>query len=842
MASQNLTGSITKPHIPELVINGIDVLLVTDAGKLRASTGAKEHKDAPLRASTPSLGGLVKRISSIGEASRVHTMKISPDGDLLTCGKVQIYIHEITDVRKGQTTTNFKKLTNHNDSSHQSRSFSVIHGLRQTLDAIALDQTSRDLFYDCLNQIREYLHSQESADPEHTRAVAEWLKHTNNGAEKQVDLSGTTKLLKSLNLNAKKAVVKELLHSVDVNGNGKLEFVEFIELMRKLRIRTCANKVFDQFSANKVYLLPDELLKFLKDYQGQSDADVDLVNTIVKQFQPQPIRTLDGKPLSSNSSKAFPIDIPVLYRAEFSRYLESPFNGIAKPKYDTVYQDMRSWSITNYFVASSHNTYLSGNQLQSRSDIEMYAMVLLRGCRCVELDVWDGANNKPVIYHGHTLTSQIPFYDTLVTIRDHAFKTSPFPVILSLEVHCSITQQNVMADMLLDVFGKAKMLPEMWTKQELATGSADSKWKQLPSPYDLKYKILLKGSTIKIKEKAAPLPSTPTAVTLSGHTAASALMKSSTPATATGSQKDKAAKPEKVSEKLSNIMYLRATHFNSLTESNNNPPYKMSSFSEAKLAKLGSNPSDASLLVDLNRSHFSRIYPSGKRLFSSNYDPFPGWRSGSQLVALNYQTRSTPLYMSLIKFQQNGNCGYLLKPFPLRSLPLSCSSENKHQIINELVSQENIDNEKGRILVLAIEVLDGRQLPLKKKKKVVDPFVKITIGGRKAVGTGGEEGTGVSWKTKSVAGNGFNPNWEGERWEVDLREGGGDEEGAVVLFEVADKEAGTLGFGGCGVEGLREGLRVVQLWHPKSFERLPMSNLLVRIEGVKRAKTTKSSK
>lgn len=50
-----------------------------------------------------------------------------------------------------------------------------------------------------------------------------------------------------------------------------------------------------------------------------------------------------------------------------------------------------------------------------------FASALVKGCRCLEIDCWDGAENEPVVYHGYTLTSKLLFKTVIQAINKYAF-------------------------------------------------------------------------------------------------------------------------------------------------------------------------------------------------------------------------------------------------------------------------------------------------------------------------------------------------------------------------------------------------------------------------------------
>ena len=128
----------------------------------------------------------------------------------------------------------------------------------------------------------------------------------------------------------------------------------------------------------------------------------------------------------------------------FLRFLLSTDNSPTHCSGYELSEERMKKPLSHYFISSSHNTYLKGRQVRSRSSVSMYRYALLAGCRSIELDCWDGPNNEPLITHGPThicFCTTILFADVIQAVAETAFITSDFPVILSFENHCSQKQQ-----------------------------------------------------------------------------------------------------------------------------------------------------------------------------------------------------------------------------------------------------------------------------------------------------------------------------------------------------------------------------------------------------------------
>ena len=81
------------------------------------------------------------------------------------------------------------------------------------------------------------------------------------------------------------------------------------------------------------------------------------------------------------------------------------------------------------------------------STAEQYVQVMRRGCKCVEIDTWDKwFHDGPVVKHGYTPTTRIPFEEVMQAIHENF--DQDFPLLISIEQHCSVANQALMAEVL----------------------------------------------------------------------------------------------------------------------------------------------------------------------------------------------------------------------------------------------------------------------------------------------------------------------------------------------------------------------------------------------------------
>ncbi|EXJ56627.1 hypothetical protein A1O7_06971 [Cladophialophora yegresii CBS 114405] len=488
------------------------------------------------------------------------------------------------------------------------------------------------------------------------------------------------------------------------------------------------------------------------------------------------------KGLESQDGKKFSDEVAWLnYMASVSS------NAMSGP----VENDLK-YPMSSYFISSSHNTYLSGHQLYGEASELAYTNVLKRGCRCLEIDVWDGESDsdtsssdedeeksetkasrwgkvkaraarmrsrsrsaslaagapnggqppipsneqasgvpgqpdnvaparqtepsadgsnhlspqpspplsmkgEPRVLHGYTLTQSVTFRSVCHAIRSSAFVSTDLPLIVSLEVHASLEQQDVMVEIMREVW--SEYLVSLKSGTEICA---------LPPPESLMGKIL-------IKVKWTPDPGTGESNDPIEHvTSNSSDGTADSPPPSPGKRK----KASKVLSKLSELgVYTRAYTFKHFSQPEAALPNHVFSLSENKVHSMQSDPSHGSALFNHNKNFLMRVFPKGTRINSSNVDPTFHWRMGAQMVALNWQKMDKGMMLNEGMFAGTG--GWVLKPEGYR-----CTTASDR-------AQKSLQSRKRRVN-LEIRVLAAQRLPLPIDKDIshaqkMKPYVKAQL-------------------------------------------------------------------------------------------------------------------
>lgn len=625
-------------------------------------------------------------------------------------------------------------------------------------------------------------------------------------------------------------------------------FEKFLRLYHKICPRTDVQELFVKLSGQKEYLTRDRLIHFLNEFQRDPRLneilfpyyDNDRAQQIIAKYETDESYIAQGK-MSGDG---------------FLRFLMSDENAPVFLDRTELCQDMDQ-PLCHYYINSSHNTYLVGRQYGGKSSTEIYRQVLLTGCRCIELDCWDGTGDnkgEPIITHGKAMCTDVFFKDVLYQIKETAFARSDFPVILSFENHCSKSNQLKMARYCMDIFGDM-LLSKPLDDFPLEPGVP------LPSPNRLKRKILIKNKRLKpevekhqmeqflregkldeedeMNEPADVVGEDPRASPPGdqhAHPEQEPGSSSTPPPIPDGKEADEAhpelkqtnfisklkpltfaKKPQTLLTKEEEERIFAEYHYTGATTNihpllsslvnythpvkfsgfdvaeANNLHFHMSSFSES--TGLGYLKQSAPEFVNYNKRQLSRIYPKGARVDSSNFLPQIFWNAGCQMVSLNFQTPDVCLQLNQGKFDYNGQCGYLLKPDFMRRPDRSFDPFSESPVDGVIAAH------------CSVRVISGHFLCERK----VGTYVEVEMYGLPTDTIRKEH------RTRTVPANGLNPIYNEDPFvfrKVVLPEL------AVLRFAVYDENGKQLGQRILPLDGLQAGYRHISL---RTESNMPMA-------------------
>ncbi|NXN65627.1 PLCD4 phosphodiesterase, partial [Himantopus himantopus] len=524
--------------------------------------------------------------------------------------------------------------------------------------------------------------------------IRDWFQKADKNKDGRMNFKEVQRLLKMMNVDMNEDHALRLFQAADKSESGTLEGEEFVLFYKALTQREEVLSLFQDFSEDGKKLTLLELVDFLRQEQLEDEGTEELAMELIDKYEPSE---------TARARHALSAD-------GFLMYLCSPEGSIFNPRHRALWQDMNQ-PLCHYFISSSHNTYLIEDQIRGQSSIEGYIRALKRGCRCLEVDCWDGPNGEPMVYHGHTFTSKIPFREVVSTLGKYAFKVghpSPGAGHRPGPQKCGIPGHS---------------------KSHGGDGHPNMPTSPSPTPQELKHKILLKGKKIGRLEDTLDGPGDEAPDVSDDDNGAEAeeerrrvkvVLGDSAPIAGTkhgpALQKDK----ESLAQALSDcVVYCKSVSFRGFQEARSHSrPSEISSLSEAKARKLIRDAGNE--FVRHNTWQLTRIYPSGMRTDSSNYSPQEMWNVGCQIVALNFQTAGTEMDLCDGLFSQNGRCGYVLKPPFMR---------DEETLFNP---SDPGSREGPGPIILTIQVISGQQLPKVANSKdgaVIDPLVRVEIHG-----------------------------------------------------------------------------------------------------------------
>ena len=590
----------------------------------------------------------------------------------------------------------------------------------------------------------------------------------------------------------------ELFSEIDKNHDNIIEYNEVVEYFRTFSSGKEFKDIFCKYSNLSQLITPNNLMLFFKNEEKEIIELYDAINIIIK-FSTKlnneeknnlfskidSIYNSNNKTITeyqinqiindfitknekiNNKKNNFSLTMNL---QEFSFMLYSEFMTVYD--LDKIDSDLNEQlPLVDYYINSTHNTYLTGHQLIGTSSAHMYSIAVLQGFRLVELDCYNGNDDEVIVTHGYTFVSKINVKDILTELKKSAFINSPYPVILSIENHLDKKHQNILGNLFVEILEDLYIFP------------MDDIPKYLPNLSDLKYKFIIKCSgPLILKENMKEIPKRKKGISLENKIQKFEIIRGLSIALSDieinknemknisneemdnlknkiKSVKNKLKKEienenddeeenekneddeNKMGEKLIKIRGLYGTKFK--YDKIENPgyfPWEFVTVKSTKIKQYFNSFEKREKLIKFTSNSLMKIYPQS--LDSSNYNIIECWSLGIQVSALNIQAIEDDFTLfDIVFFKQNKNLGYVTKPKKLLFDSLLIEKYEKPYFsldvhikivfaLSKIIQFNDMKLEKDKKMTISIYVL-GTEYDIKNNVKykfeLIDGFIFTKI-------------------------------------------------------------------------------------------------------------------